>query len=127
MNKVILLGRLVKDPEVRNTNGGKVVAQLTLAVDRSFVGQDGKREADFIPCVIWGKSAEAVGASVHKGQRLLVEGRIQVRFYDGKDGVKRYVTEVVCDHFEYVERRDGTGYGSPSDEFYHLDDMAAAY
>lgn len=106
MNKVILLGRMTRDPEVRYTQSGKVVAQFTLAVDRPFVGSDGQREADFIPVVLWGKSAETVGNSVTKGQRILVEGRMQVRNYDGKDGVKRFVTEVIADRFEYVERRE---------------------
>lgn len=105
MNKVILLGRLTRDPEVRYTQTGKVVCQFTLAVDRPFSNQEGQREADFIPVVIWGKSAETCGNSLTKGQRALVEGRMQVRNYDGKDGVKRYVTEVVADRFEFIERR----------------------
>lgn len=106
MNKVILLGRLTRDPEVRYTQTGKVVCQFTLAVDRPFSNQEGQREADFIPVVIWGKSAETCGNSLTKGQRALVEGRMQVRNYDGKDGVKRYVTEVVADRFEFIERRN---------------------
>lgn len=105
MNKIILLGRLVKDPEVRYTQTGKVVCQFTLAVDRPFAGQDGQREVDFIPVVIWGKQAEICGNSITKGQRVLVEGRLQVRNYDAKDGTKRYVTEVIADHFEYIEKK----------------------
>lgn len=105
MNKVILLGRLTRDPEVRYTQTGKVVCQFTLAVDRPFSNQEGQREADFIPVVIWGKTAETCGNSLTKGQRALVEGRMQVRNYDGKDGVKRYVTEVVADRFEFIERK----------------------
>ena len=66
MNRIILLGRLTKEPEVRYTNTGKVVASFTLAVDRPFTGQDGKREADFIPVVIWGKPAETIGNYVQK-------------------------------------------------------------
>jgi single-strand DNA-binding protein len=88
MNKVILMGRLVRDPEVRYTQTGKVVAQFTLAVDRPFTNQDGQREADFINCVLWGKSAELLGNGVHKGQKVLVEGRLQIRSYDAKDGSK---------------------------------------
>ena len=76
MNKVILMGRLVRDPEVRYTHTGKVVAQFTLAVDRPFTNQDGQREADFINCVLWGKPAELLGNGVHKGQKVLVEGRL---------------------------------------------------
>lgn len=105
MNRIILLGRLVRDPEVRYTPNGRVVCQFTLAVDRPFANQEGQREADFIPVVIWGKQAETCGNSLTKGQRALVEGRLQIRSYDAKDGTKRYVTEVVADRFEFIERK----------------------
>ena len=104
MNRIILLGRLTKEPEVRYTNTGKVVASFTMAVDRPFTGQDGKRVADFIPVVIWGKPAETIGNYVQKGHRVLVEGRLQIRSYDGKDGQKRWVTEVIADRFEFIEK-----------------------
>lgn len=106
MNKVIILGRLVRDPEVRYTNSGKVVAQFTLAVDRPFVGADNKREADFIPVVTWGKISETIGNTIRKGQRILVEGRLQIRSYDAKDGSKKYVTEVIASGFDYIEHRE---------------------
>ena len=106
MNKIILLGRLTRDPEIRYTQTGACVAQFTLAVDRPVKNQDGSREADFIPCVAWGKTGEAVGNYVHKGQRLLVEGRLQIRSYDAKDGSKRWLTEVIVNHGEFVERKD---------------------
>lgn len=102
MNKIILLGRLTKDPEVRYTQSGKVVTQFTLAVDRPYAAADGKKEADFIPVVIWGKSAELAGNSLGKGQRALVEGRVQIRSYDANDG---WVTEVIADRFEFIERK----------------------
>lgn len=105
MNKIILLGRLVKDAEVKYTEGGKVVAVFTLAVDRPFYPANGKREADFINCQLWGKSAETLGNTVTKGQRVLVDGRLQIRSYTAKDGSKRYATEVVCNNFEYIERK----------------------
>lgn len=105
MNRIFLLGRLVRDPEVRYTPSGKVVCQFTLAVDRPFANQEGQREADFIPVVIWGKQAETCGNSLTKGQRALVEGRLQIRSYDAKDGSKRYVTEVIADRFEFIERK----------------------
>ena len=105
MNKIILLGRLTRDPEVRYTPTGKVVCQFTLAVDRPFANQEGQREADFIPVVIWGKQAETCGNSLTKGQRALVEGRLQIRSYDGKDGNKRWITEVIADRFEFIERK----------------------
>ena len=122
MNKIVLMGRLVRDPEVKYTQTGKVVAQFTMAVDRPFSGADGKREADFIPVVIWGKSAELLGNGVTKGQRVLIEGRLQIRSYDGKDGSKKYATEVIASSFEYIERRvqqDGAssaGFSSFGDE-----------
>ena len=106
MNKVVILGRLTKDPEVRYTPSQKVVASLTLAVDRPFLGQDGKREADFIPVVIWGKTAELVGNSCAKGHRLLVEGRLQIRNFDAKDGTKHWVTEVIANSVEFIERKE---------------------
>ena len=106
MNKVILVGRLTKDPEVRQTPGGKVVASFTLAVDRPFLTQDGKREADFIPVVVWGKAAELVGNSCQKGHRLLVEGRLQIRNFEGKDGSKRYVAEIIASNIEFIERKE---------------------
>lgn len=111
MNRIILLGRLVRDPEVRVTTTQKTVCTFTLAVDRPFVGKDGKKEADFIPIQTWNKTAEVCGNYLGKGQRLLVEGRLQIRSYDGKDGKKHYMTEVIADRIEFIERR---GSGSPS-------------
>ena len=115
MNKVILLGRLTKDPDVRYTQNQKVVAQFTLAVDRPFVNQEGKREADFIPVVLWGKSAELAGNSLHKGHRALVEGRIQTRSYDDEGGTRHYVTEVIAAGFEFIERKSDSDGGQRQD------------
>ena len=106
MNKIFLMGRLTKDPEVRYTTTGKVVCQFTIAVDRPYTNPDGQRDADFFPIVIWGKSAETAGNSLSKGQRVLVEGRVQIRSFDAKDGTKRWVTEVIADRFEFIERRE---------------------
>ena len=105
MNRAILFGRLTKDVDLRTTPSGRSVAMLTLAIDRP-VTKDGSKEADFIPVVLWGKTAEAVARYVHKGQRLLVEGRIPVRSYDGKDGQKRYATEVVADKAEFIDKSE---------------------
>ena len=105
MNRVILFGRLTKDVDLRTTPSGRSVAMLTLAIDRPMT-KDGSKEADFIPVVLWSKTAEAVARYVHKGQRLLVEGRIQVRSYDGKDGQKRYATEVVADKAEFIDKSE---------------------
>ena len=106
MNKIVIMGRITKQVDVRYTPSQKVVASLTLAVDRPFLGQDGKREADFIPVVIWGKTAEMVGNSCAKGHRLLVEGRLQIRNFDAKDGTKHWVTEVIANSVEFIERKE---------------------
>lgn len=111
------MGRLVRDPEVRYTQTGKVVCQFTLAVDRPFANQEGQREADFIPVIVWGKQAELCGNSLTKGQRLLVEGRLQIRSYDAKDGSKRYVTEVIGNSFEFIERKAAAGDSSNMESF----------
>lgn len=116
MNKAVLLGRLVKEPEIRYTPSNKVVAQFTLAIDRPYANQEGQKEADFIPVVLWGKSAETFGNTVGKGQRVLVEGRIQTRSYDAKDGSKRYVTEVIAERFEYIELKNSTQQSANSTE-----------
>lgn len=109
MNKVTLLGRLVKDPDVKYTQTGKVVTQFTLAVDRPFKDAQGNKETDFIPVVLWGKAAELVGNSCQKGHRLIVEGRIQIRNYEAKDGSKRWVTEIIANGVEFVERKADKG------------------
>ena len=115
MNKIILMGRLTRDPEVRVTSSEKTVCTFTLAVDRQFANQSGEREADFINIVVWGKAAELCGNSLAKGQRLLVEGRLQIRNYVAKDGNKRYVTEVIANSVEFVERKNIGSVGSNAD------------
>ena len=109
MNRVVLIGRLTKDPELRFTPGtGSAVTTLTLAVDR-YNTKTGQREADFIPVVIWGKQAESVANYLSKGSQAAISGRIQTRSYDAKDGTKRYVTEVVADAFGGVQFLGGKG------------------
>lgn len=114
MNSIVLLGRLTKDADIRSTQSGKVVASFTLAVDRPYT-QNGKKEADFIACQIWGKSAEVLGKSVHKGQRILLEGRLQIRQYTDKNGNKRTAAEVVAERFEFIERKEQTAPQSMED------------
>ena len=97
---------MTKDPEVRYTQSGTPVGTFTLAVDRR-VQKDKPKEADFIPCVVWSKTAEIVGEYCKKGKQVAVEGRIQVRSYDAKDG-KRYVTEVIVSNLELLGRGDGS-------------------
>ena len=103
MNKVILAGRLVRDPEVRYTQTGKAVASFTLAVNRRFSrGADQQQTADFIPIVVWDKLAEVCGNNLVKGSQVLIEGRIQIRSYEAQDGSKRYVTEVIANNIEFM-------------------------
>ena len=103
MNKVVLIGRLTKDPELRFTPGnGAAVTTLTLAIDK-YNTKTGQKEADFVPVVIWGKQAESTANYMNKGSQVAISGRIQTRSYDAKDGTKRYVTEVVADQFGGVE------------------------
>lgn len=104
MNKVILIGRLAADPEIRFTQSNKCVASYRLAVDRAFKAE-GQPDADFIGCVAWGKNGEFCQKYLHKGMKIAVEGRIQTRNYDDKDGKKVYVTEVIVDHHEFCESK----------------------
>lgn len=105
MNKVVLIGRLTKDPDLRFTPGnGTAVATVTIAVDRRLPNKDGQREADFIPVVIWGKSAENTANYMSKGSLMGISGRIQTRSYDAKDGTRRYVTEVVAEEVQFLDR-----------------------
>jgi single-strand DNA-binding protein len=109
INRVVLVGRLTKDPDLRYTPSGVAVATFTLAVNRTFSNQQGDREADFINCVIWRKPAENVANFLKKGSLAGVEGRIQTRSYDGQDGKKVYVTEVVADAVQFLEPRNASG------------------
>lgn len=106
MNKSILLGRLTRDPEVTYTQSGKVVCKFTIAVDR-FGAKDGGQSADFIPIVVWGKVAELCGNSLIKGSRALVDGRLQIRSYEAKDGSgKRWVTEVIASTVQFLDKKN---------------------
>lgn len=105
MNKVVLLGRLTKDPELKFTPGtGYAVITVTMAVDR-YNASTKQREADFIPVVVWGKQAEAMANYQKKGSRIAVSGRISTRSYDAKDGTKRYVTEVTADEVQFLDNK----------------------
>lgn len=124
MNTITLLGRLTKNPEARYTSTGKAVTLFTLAVNRPYTNSDGQREADFINCQAWGKTAEVIGNHVSKGDRLLAEGRLQIRSYTDKEGVKRYVTEVVVNRVEFIEQKKDSNVkteASPMDDFRSAD------
>lgn len=103
MNRVILVGRLTKDPELRFTPNGVAVATFTLAVNRSFTNQQGEREADFINCVVWRRPAENVANFLKKGSLAGVDGRVQTRSYEGQDGKRVYVTEVLAESVQFLE------------------------
>ena len=108
MNKVILAGRLVRDPELRYTQTGKAVASFTLAVNRRFSHNNDQQTADFIPIVVWDKLAEVCSKHLFKGSQVLTEGRIQIRSYDAQDGSKRYVTEVIAQELEFMGSKPRT-------------------
>lgn len=117
LNRVILIGRLTRDPELRYTPAGVAVTQFTLAVDRPFTGQGGEREADFIPVVTWRQLAETCANYLRKGRLTAVEGRIQVRNYENNEGKRVYVTEVIADNVRFLEsNRDNSGGGGNREE-----------
>lgn len=112
MNKVILIGRLCADVEARHTNSGKTVSTYRLAVDRQFK-TEGQPEADFLTCVAFGNNGDFAAKYLHKGMKIAVEGRIQTRTYEDKDGKKVYVTEIVVGRHEFCERKESGGYAAP--------------
>ncbi len=108
MNKVILIGRLTRDPEMRTTASGTTVTRFSLAVQRPFQDQNGERGADFINCVAWRRQAENIGKYCTKGTQVAVEGRIQTGSYDAQDGTKRYTTDIVCDNVTFLGSKSGS-------------------
>ncbi|WML50381.1 single-stranded DNA-binding protein [Neobacillus sp. PS3-34] len=119
MNRVVLVGRLTKDPELRYTPNGVPVATFTLAVNRPFSSQSGEREADFINCVVWRKPAENVANFLKKGSLAGVDGRIQTRNYEGQDGKRVYVTEVQAESVQFLEPKGSSSGGGRNDnDFY---------
>jgi single-strand DNA-binding protein len=116
INRTILVGRLTKDPELRYTSGNVAYARFTLAVNRTFAGPNGEREADFISCIVWRKPAENVARFVKKGSLIGVEGRIQTGSYDDKDGIRKYTTDIVCDSVQFLEPK-GTDNSSMDSDF----------
>ena len=105
LNRAILTGRLTRDPELRYTTSGTAVVQATIAVDRQFKNQQGEREADFINLVIWRKAAENFANFTHKGSLVGIDGRIQTRTYENKQGQRVYATEINVDSFSLLEPR----------------------
>ena len=105
INRVVLVGRLTRDPELRYTANGAAVASFTVAVNRQFTNSQGEREADFINCVIWRKAAENFSNFTNKGSLVGIDGRLQTRNYENQQGQRVYVTEVVVENFSLLESR----------------------
>jgi single-strand DNA-binding protein len=125
LNRVVLVGRLTKDPELKYTPNGVAVANFTLAVNRPFSNQQGEREADFINCVVWRKPAENVANFLKKGSLAGVDGRLQTRSYENNQGQRVYVTEVMAESVQFLEPRNanaggqnqgGNNFGGPSND-----------
>ena len=125
MNKVFLIGRLTRDPEIRYTSSNVAVTTFSIAVNRTFANQNGEREADFINIVVWRKQAENCKNYLNQGSQVAIDGRIQTRNYEDQNGQKRYVTEVVADNVQFLdtkaareqrEANSGNVYDMPSQE-----------
>ena len=121
MNNPNLVGRLTTDPELRYTTDNKAYVRMNIAVDRKISKEDkeaGKQSADFISCIFWNKNAENLAKYMKKGSQICVEGQIQVRNFEDNGGVKRYVTEVICDNIHFLESkgsRSESGYSGYND------------
>ena len=109
MNRVVLVGRLAKDPELRATTSGTPVCSFTVACDRRFVKQGEERKADFINCIAWQKSAEAIAQYFGKGDRIALEGSLQTRSWTDNEGKTRYSTEVVVEQWEFAQSKSEGG------------------
>jgi single-strand DNA-binding protein len=105
LNKIFIMGRMTRDPELRRTQNGTAVTSFTLAVDRDFKDKDGEKVADFIPCVAWRTTAEFVAKNFAKGRMAVVEGRLQVRDFNDKDGTSRKVSEVHVDNIYFGDSK----------------------
>ena len=127
MNKAIIIGNITRDPDLRATGSGISVCTFTVAVQRRFQNQNGERQADFIPVVCWRGLADNCGKFLKKGSKVGVCGAIQTRSYDAQDGTKRYVTEIIADEVEFLDRREQGGQGDhsvPHPSASGLDDMS---
>lgn len=120
LNRVVLIGRLTADPQLRYTQNGTAVTTFTLAVQRNFANQQGEREADFIDIVAWRKLAELCANFLSKGRLTAVEGRLQIRSYEAQDGTRRRVAEVVADNVQFLDRGASQASTLPEDDFSEL-------
>lgn len=117
MNKVLLVGRLTRDPELRTTPGGMAVTRFTIAVSQNFTNRNGERGADFINCSAWGRQADNISKYCSKGSLVSAEGRIRTSSYDAQDGTRRYTTEVVCDTVNFLSSRNSTSESSQRNDY----------
>lgn len=123
-NKVVLIGRLTRDPELRHTTNNIPVCSFSLAVNRSYSSSNQERDVDFINCTAWRKQAENLTKYVSKGSLIAVEGRIQTRDYmDEKINAKRYVTEVICDSVTFLESKSQRDNNNPSQNYKQEEDI----
>lgn len=120
MNKVTVMGRMTKDPELKYTPSGDAVTTFTIAVDRRF-SKD--KEADFFPIVVWGKQAESTATYVNKGKRILISGRLQARSWDAKDGSKRYITEIVAEEVSFIDWAETKQDPDPTEKFPDIENV----
>ena len=114
LNKIVLMGRLTRDPELRTTQSGTAVASFSLAVERDFARMGEERQTDFIDIVAWEKRADFVNKYFRKGQLVAVAGRLQTRKWEDKEGKPRIAYEVIADEVHFAERKQDSGYGAPS-------------
>ena len=121
MNKCILIGNVVADPEARTTQSGIAQSTFRIAVQRRFKNAQGEYEADFLTVVAWRKTAYFCNKYFTKGAKVCVEGSIQTRSYDAQDGSKRYVTEIIADNVEFVGKREGGEQSGTSGEFVEVE------
>ena len=116
MNKVLLVGILTRDPELRTTPNGMAVTRFTIAVSQNFTNKNGERGADFINCSAWGRQADNISKYCRKGTLVSAEGRIRTGSYDAQDGSKRYTTEVVCDTVNFLSSKSASD-GAPRNDY----------
>ena len=124
LNRIVLIGRLTKDPELRFTQNGKAVCSFTLAVDRPYVGQNGNKETDFINIVVWNKLGENCAQYLAKGKMAAVDGRLQIRSYDDKNNQRRYVTEVIADNVRFLTPKSEGQSSGQQENFPPEDDLS---
>lgn len=121
LNRIVIVGRLTRDPDLKSTTNGIAVANFTVACERNFAGQDGEKETDFIPVVVWRGLAETCGRYLAKGKMVAVDGRLQIRHYEANDGSKRTIAEIVADNVQFLTPK---GESTGSENGYYPDEPA---